>query len=94
MQEWIWQAENWTNFTWEDSVILPKTRLIHQKIGNLLGQSQYDLAKEQLTLDTLLANLVASSAIENETINVFSLRSSLAQRLGVTLEQAYSSSDG
>ena len=93
MQKWIWQAENWTNFTWLDSVILPKTRQIHQKIGIILGQSQHDLAKEQFTLDTLLANLVASSAIENEAINVFSLRSSLAQRLGVTLEQPYPSSD-
>ena len=93
MQKWIWQAENWTNFTWQDSTILPKTRQIHQKIGILLGQSQHDLAKEQFTLDTLLANLVASSAIENETLNVFSLRSSLAQRLGVTLEQPYPSSD-
>lgn len=93
MQEWIWQAENWTNFTWLDSIILPKTRQIHQKIGILLGKSQHDLAKEQFTLETLLANLVASSAIENETINVFSLRSSLAQRLGVTLEQPYPSSD-
>jgi len=93
MQKWIWQAENWTKFTWLDSVILPKTRQIHQKIGIILGQSQHDLAKEQFTLDTLLANLVASSAIENEAINVFSLRSSLAQRLGVTLEQPYPSSD-
>ncbi|MBJ7435073.1 MAG: Fic family protein [Acinetobacter sp.] len=93
MQEWIWQIENWTNFTWNDEVILPKTRQIHQKIGVLLGQSQHDLAKEQFTLDTLLANLVASSAIENETLNVFSLRSSLAKRLGVTLEQPYPSSD-
>lgn len=93
MHKWIWQAENWTYFIWENSIILPKVRQIHQKIGILLGQSQYDLAKEQFTLDTLLANLVASSAIENETINVFSLRSSLAQRLGVTLENPYPSSD-
>ena len=93
MQEWIWQTDNWTNFTWENEIILPKTRQIHQKIGILLGQSQHDLAKEQFTLDTLLANLVASSAIENETLNVYSLRSSLARRLGVTLEQPYPSSD-
>src|SRR5690606_16352919 len=92
MQQWIWQAHNWTNFTWQDSIILPKTRQIHQQIGILLGQSQYDLAKEQFTLDTLLANLVPSSAIENETINVFALRSSLAQRLGVTPGQPYPSS--
>ncbi|MFH4156773.1 Fic family protein [Acinetobacter bereziniae] len=93
MQDWIWQSDNWINFTWEDETILPKTRQIHQKIGILLGQSQYELAKEQFTLDTLLANLVASSAIENETLNVYSLRSSLARRLGVTLEQPYPSSD-
>lgn len=93
MNEWIWQANNWTNFTWKDEIILPKTRKIHQKIGILLGQSQHDLAKEQFTLDTLLANLVASSAIENETLNVYSLRSSLARRLGVSLEQPYPSSD-
>lgn len=93
MKQWIWQIENWTAFTWDDPIILPKTRLIHQKIGMLLGQNQHDLAKEQFTLDTLLANLVASSAIENETLNVYSLRSSLARRLGVTLEQPYPSSD-
>ena len=93
MQDWIWQSDNWVNFTWEDEIILPKTRQIHQKIGILLGQSQHDLAKEQFTLYTLLANLVASSAIENETLNVYSLRSSLARRLGVTLEQPYPSSD-
>jgi Fic family protein len=93
MQDWIWQSDNWINFTWEDEIILPKTRQIHQKIGILLGQSQHDLAKEQFTLDTLLANLVASSAIENETLNVYSLRSSLARRLGVTLDQPYPSSD-
>ncbi|EEY92935.1 toxin-antitoxin system, toxin component, Fic family [Acinetobacter junii SH205] len=93
MQDWIWQSDNWVNFTWEDEIILPKTRQIHQKIGILLGQSQHDLAKEQFTLDTLLANLVASSAIENETLNVYSLRSSLARRLGVTLDQPYPSSD-
>ncbi|MHA3060031.1 Fic family protein [Acinetobacter sp. ANC 4636] len=93
MNEWIWQTNNWTNFTWKDEIILPKTRKIHQKIGMLLGHSQHDLAKKQFTLDTLLANLVASSAIENETLNVSSLRSSLARRLGVSLEHPYPSSD-
>lgn len=28
MNEWIWQANNWTNFTWKDEIILPKTRKI------------------------------------------------------------------
>ena len=58
MQEWIWQAEKWTNFTWLDSIILPKTRQIHQKIGILLGQSQHDLAKEQFTLDRKVVGVI------------------------------------
>ena len=91
--EWIWKQPNWTTFTWKDENILPLTRHIHQKIGILLGQSQHNPAKEHLTLDNLIANLVSSSAIENETLNVYSLRSSLAKRLGVSLEQPYPSSE-
>ncbi|ENX00360.1 hypothetical protein F900_02030 [Acinetobacter modestus] len=91
--DWIWKHPNWTAFTWKDEKILPLTRHIHQKIGILLGQSQHNPEKEHLTLDNLIANLVSSSAIENETLNVYSLRSSLAKRLGVSLEQPYPSSE-
>lgn len=91
--DWIWKQPNWTTFTWEEEIILPLTRHIHQKIGVLLGQSQQTSEKEHLTLDNLIANLVSSSAIENETLNVNSLRSSLAKRLGVLLQQPYPSSE-
>lgn len=91
--DWIWKQPNWTTFTWEEESILPLTRHIHQKIGILLGQSQQTSEKEHLTLDNLIANLVSSSAIENETLNVYSLRSSLAKRLGVSLQQPYPSSE-
>ena len=91
--DWIWKHPNWTAFTWKDEKILPLTRHIHQKIGILLGQSQHNPEKESLTLDNLIANLVSSSAIENETLNVYSLRSSLARHLGVSLDQPYPSSE-
>ena len=91
--DWIWKQPDWTAFTWEDESILPLTRHIHQKIGILLGQSQQTSEKDYLTLDNLIANLVSSSAIENETLNVYSLRSSLAKRLGVSLQQPYPSSE-
>ena len=91
--DWIWKQPNWTTFTWEEESILPLTRHIHQKIGILLGQSQQTSEKEHLTLDNLIANLVSSSAIENEMLNVYSLRSSLAKRLGVSLQQPYPSSE-
>lgn len=91
--DWIWKQPNWTAFTWQDEKLLSLTRHIHQKIGILLGQSQHNPEKEHLTLDNLIANLVSSSAIENESFNVYSLRSSLAKRLGVSLEQPYPSSE-
>jgi len=91
--DWIWKQPNWTAFTWKDESVLPLTRHIHQKIGILLGQSQHNSDKEHLTLDNLIANLVSSSAIENETLNFYSLRSSLARRLGVSLKQPYPSSE-
>ncbi len=57
----------------------------------MLGQSQHNPDKNHLTLDNLVANLISSSAIENEWFNVYSLRSSLAKHLGVSIEQPYPS---
>lgn len=43
----------------------------------------------QITLDTLLANIIHSSAIEGEKLNAFSVRSSLANKLGVNDEKPF-----
>lgn len=40
-------------------------------------------------LDTLLANIVNSSAIEGEKLNAFSVRSSLANKLGLIEENSF-----
>ncbi|GGP52330.1 hypothetical protein GCM10009409_18420 [Shewanella saliphila] len=42
-----------------------------------------------MTLDTMLANIVHSSAIEGEKLNTFFVRSSLANKLGVSEEKPY-----
>ncbi|GAL26214.1 Fic family protein [Vibrio variabilis] len=44
-------------------------------------------------LDTLLANIIHSSAIEGEKLNAFSVRSSLANRLGMTEEHPFPTTD-
>ena len=54
------------------------------------GSTQVQQAQ---ALDTLLANILASSAIEDERLNALSVRSSLARRLGVSEEQPYAISD-
>ncbi len=90
---WIWQQENWPNFYWQDEQIQPLLRQIQRNLGILLGSSSVSGDTQEQALDTLLANILASSAIENERLNAQSVRSSLARRLGVSLEQSYPISD-
>jgi len=86
MKKWVWQKANWTKFKWDEALVTVKLRLILKKIGQLVGESKVSPEAEALPLDTLLTNLVASSLIEDEKLNVRSLKSSLARRLGVTEE--------
>lgn len=47
------------------------------------------LDQTQNMLDTLLVNIIHSSAIEGERLNAFSVRSSLANKLGITEEKPF-----
>ncbi|MCZ2722368.1 Fic family protein [Marinomonas sp. 15G1-11] len=87
---WIWQQENWPNFTWDKNVIEPMLREARLNQGVLLGKmASQSRDKKQSMLDTLLANIVNSSAIEGEKLNAFSVRSSLANKLGLTEENSF-----
>lgn len=82
---WIWQQDEWPNFTWDNSIIKPLLRQTRLNQGMLLGKASSQSANQKHSmLDTLLANLVHSSAIEDEQLNAFSVRSSLANKLGLS----------
>jgi Fic family protein len=87
---WIWEQPNWPHFNWDKTIIEPLLRQTRLNQGILLGKmmSQFQDQKESL-LDTLLANIVHSSAIEGEKLNAFSVRSSLANKLGLTEKQPF-----
>ncbi|MGE6150358.1 Fic family protein [Aeromonas media] len=94
--DWIWQHENWPHFCWQDKQLLPRLRLAHRNLGLLQGlhlsAHSTTLAHQTHALDTLLANIVASSAIENQQLNAQSLRASLACRLGIVEQSHYPTS--
>lgn len=90
---WIWQQADWPHFHWQDAVLLPRLRHLQQQRGLLLGRASLHPDSESQTLDTLLSNILSSSAIEEERVNVQSVRSSLARRLGVTEEHPWPVSD-
>ncbi|WP_313683470.1 Fic family protein [Pantoea sp.] len=86
---WIWQQPNWPAFHWQDEILLPLLRHLQQQRGVLLGRASIADNNDQQTLDTLLTNILSSSAIEDVRVNAQSVRSSLARRLGVSLDQPY-----
>ncbi|MGF1834305.1 Fic family protein [Photobacterium sanguinicancri] len=91
---WIWQQEQWPNFTWREPQLALLLRDVRFNQGVLLGKvSAKGEDEQQAMLDTLLANIIHSSAIEGEKLNAFSVRSSLANKLGVTEDKPYPTSE-
>jgi Fic family protein len=85
---WIWQQPAWPQFSWQADTLAPLLRACGQAQGRLsgmLGAVGSD-TEVQSSLDAMLQNIVTSSAIEGEQLNVGSVRSSLARRLGLNEE--------
>ncbi|PKA70986.1 Fic family protein [Pseudomonas baetica] len=82
---WIWQQPDWPDFNWQAERLTPLLRECVQAQGQLMGMagSVGNSLSAQTELDALLQNIVTSSAIEGEQLNVGSVRSSLARRLGL-----------
>lgn len=89
---WIWQRPDWPAFRWEPATLAPLLRACVQAQGQLIGMAGAENHAERAedALDTLLANVITSSAIEGERLNVASVRSSLARRLGMDAPVAIS----
>lgn len=80
---WVWQQVDWPKFYWNEDIILPLVRKVRLKQGLLFGKSEglTEHNRAPLSLDTMLENIITSSAIEGEALNANSVRSSLAKRL-------------
>jgi len=84
---WIYEHQNWPNFTWDAERLTPKLADIRHRQGRLLGEMEYigfELRNEA-TLNTLTSDVVKSSAIEGETLDPQEVRSSIALRLGINV---------
>jgi len=85
MVKYIYQHENWTDFTWNDkqiSVLLAQVRNLQ---GRLLGKMTtlgFGFQAEA-TLEIITLDILKSSEIEGEKLNRAQVRSSIARRLGI-----------
>ncbi|MCY1392844.1 hypothetical protein D9M71_77270 [compost metagenome] len=89
LPHWIWQQPDWPHFTWQVKALEPLLRACAQTQGYLQGMAGAvnSASSIQSELDALIQNIVTSSAIEGERLNVGSVRSSLARRLGIAADQ-------
>jgi Fic family protein len=85
MALYIYEYENWPEFTWNDkqiNVILGKVRHLQGKIFGQMGALGFSI-KEETFLSTLTIDVLKSSEIEGELLNYEQVRSSIARKLGI-----------
>ena len=84
---WIHELQNWPNFTWNIEKLADKLANVRYQQGCLLGRMQnigFEL-KQEANFKTLVNDVVKTSEIEGENLNLEEVRSSLARRLGVNV---------
>ena len=85
MAKYIYQSENWTDFTWKSEEInlqFGEVRNLQGKVNGQMNALGFSM-KEEASLTTLTLDVIKSSEIEGEILNYEQVRSSIARRLGM-----------
>ena len=81
-KSYIWQQKEWPCLTWDDSALLNYLSQARKIQGKMLAQAA-DIGLEAQA-QILIEDAQMTAAIEGETLNPFSIRSSVAKRLGLS----------
>lgn len=84
---YIHEHENWWQFRFDNEKLLDKLAAVRAKQGFLLGKMSsigFSLQNEAV-LETLTLDVLKSSEIEGEMLNLQQVRSSIAVRLGIEM---------
>ncbi len=90
---YIHENENWTDFSWDEKRVSLKLAETRNLQGRLIGKMEslgFDL-QDEAVLNTLTIEIVKSSEIEGEVLDLEQVRSSIARRLGIELAGAIDS---
>ncbi|MCX5831209.1 MAG: Fic family protein [Deltaproteobacteria bacterium] len=83
--QYLWQRPDWPQLTWNAEAILPALGLCRQLQGRLLhavGSLGFDM-ENQVQAAFFTEEILKTSAIEGETLDIRSVRSSVARKLGL-----------
>lgn len=84
---YIWQASDWPNWRFDLTALVGSMAEVSRAQGLLLGRlADVGMAlRDQASLAALTEDVVKTSEIEGEQLNIESVRSSIARRLGVDI---------
>lgn len=81
------QLPEWPNFIWDDKALAEQLAAVRHRQGRLIGRMEalgFELRSEAV-LQTLTQDVLKSSEIEGENLDVEQVRSSIARRLGMDI---------
>ena len=87
MGMYIWQNAAWPQLVWQDAAIAAPLAAVRHDQGRLVGRMEalgFQL-REEAVLQTMTMDVVKTSEIEGEVLDVTQVRSSIARRLGIDI---------
>jgi len=87
---YLHQKENWPNFNWDDKLLINLLSEVRNLQGKIVGKMEalgFKLRNEAV-LETLTLDVLKSTEIEGEILDEKQVRSSLAKRLGIEIENS------
>jgi len=84
---YIWELQEWPQFTWNRERLAEPLAAVRHKQGILIGHMGalgFNLRQEAV-LQTLTSDVLKSSEIEGERLDAEQVRSSIARRLGIDI---------
>ena len=84
---YIWQLPDWPHFSYDAAALAAALAQVHRAQGQLMGRmAELGMTqREQATLQVLTQEVINTSEIEGERLNLDAVRSSLARRLGLDI---------
>ena len=85
MTIWIWDRPDWPGFSWDETSLRSQLAACYRMQGIFDGfaRSADGEVNQESQLESLIRNAVRTFAIEGESLDAASVRSSIAERLGI-----------
>lgn len=86
MPTWIWQSRHWPGISFDAAALAPALSAARRALGEVIGLARALGMEEARNVEAAIwtSESLATAAIEGEKLDLDSVRSSIARRLGLT----------